>query len=538
MPEKRASVVSIVAMVCLAGGWTLFAGHWCAAAEPPAMPPSVLVPKDQAPAPVNVGDLLGQRFESRAAGITFRAPAGCEEIRRGGVDTIVQFLNEQRGWVLTASKTSLQHPRPLKDYNDDRGNKQLGLLAGTLEEFSHQHADAELLRQDVVTIADADVGVFAIRYYQGKDRKLLQQALIRQSDTLYYVLTLLSNASLEKGTPDDATKGNPDERMAVAVFQQVLDSVKLIERGSIRKEQEERLAHSREVLPSLKTAEAMKKVLLPEQYYRLLRDGKDIGYTCIFEEVGRRDAREGVLVSLRARTSADKTTADVLSQMFTSFGWREESWTHVAKSVNEKQQAQSSELGVSNLTKRVTVDRNAPATQIGEHYTPPVVEVEEYKLEVRASLQRTTEKGPISATGQPKNFTLPPWYVPQAVRQMLPRLLPLDRPQIYLFATYVGEQREVMARYVDVGAPATVNFVGKSQKVVPVYDRTGLEGSMTIHYLTPAGQYVGSTTTYTGPKPTDTMTVEVIATDAATLQRMWPGADLSKPRDADLARLK
>lgn len=503
-----------------------------------SQPPAILPDAPREATSLGSEDLLGQPFASQAAGISFRRPAGCEEIRRGGLDAIVQFINEPRGWLMTVSKVTLQHPRPLKDSVDQQNHKQLGLLSGTLEDFTRQHADAEVLRQDVVTIADADVGVFTVRFYQGKKRRLWQQAMIHQTDSLYYVLTMLSNASEEKGVSDDATKGNPDERMAAAVFGQVLDSVKLLDRGSIRKEQEDRLQHSREVLPSLKTPEAMKKALRPEQYYRLVRDGHDIGYTCIFEEATRRDGHEGVLVSMRAKTSSDHGSADVLSQMFVGYGWRSESWTHVARTVMDKQQMQSSELGVSNLTQRTVVDRSAPTTQIGERFTPPVVQVEEYKLEVRTNLQRVTEKGPVSATGQPITHPLPPWYVPQAARQMLPRLLPLDKPQMYLFATYVGEQREVMARYVDVGTPAMLTFAGKTQKLIPLYDKTGLEGAVTTHYLTPGGEYLGSSTTYNGIKPSDTMIVELIATDTATLLRNWPGADLSKPGDADLARLK
>jgi hypothetical protein len=492
----------------------------------------------RAPAAPLVADdeLLGGKFESRAAGIGMRTPAGFDEIRRAGLDTLVEYVDDKRAMVLTLSKVSLQYARPLGDAVNARGQKELGILSATIDDFVHQHQDAEVLRKDQVNIADADVGVFALRFYQGKKRRLLQQAMIRRSDSVYYVLTLASGASEDKGIPEDASKGNPEERYAVALFRQVLDSVKLLDVAPIRKEQEQRLESTREVLPVLKDVQRMKGALRAEQYYRLVRDGKDIGYTCIFEEVARRDGREGVMVSVRAKTAIDKAQASVLSQMFLSFDWRNESWTHAAQTSVEGRQNQTSELGVSNLTTRAVVDRSAPTTQIGAQ--PGIVEVDDHKLEVRSTFQRSSDKGPMTATGQPKNFPLPPWYLPQAAKQMLPRLLPLDKAEEYLFATYVSEQREVMARYIDVGTPANVNFAGRSVHATPIYDKTGLEGAVTIHYVGEGGVYFGSTTTYTGARPTENSTLELIATDVASLQRAFPGADFSKPREIDIARLR
>ena len=61
----------------------------------------------------------------------------------------------------------------------------------------------------------------------------------------------------------------------------------------------------------------------------------------------------------------------------------------------------------------------------------------------------------------PVNKVLPPFYLPQALGQLLPRLLPLGQPKTYLFATWVSESRALMMRYVDVGTESRVEFNGR-----------------------------------------------------------------------------
>src|SRR5678815_4909773 len=41
---------------------------------------------------------LGDVFESQSAGIAFRAPLDCKQIRRPGADEIVQYVNDAKKW--------------------------------------------------------------------------------------------------------------------------------------------------------------------------------------------------------------------------------------------------------------------------------------------------------------------------------------------------------------------------------------------------------------------------------------------------------
>ena len=93
---------------------------------------------------------------------------------------------------------------------------------------------------------------------------------------------------------------------------------------------------------------------------------------------------------------------------------------------------------------------------------------------------------------------------------LLPRLLPRGE-RGYLFASYISDQKEVVKRYIDVGKEGEYMLAGKTIHAVPVSDRIGLEGSVTTHYVTPEGEYLGTA------NPDSKITL--IPTDAATFRR-------------------
>jgi hypothetical protein len=142
---------------------------------------------------------------------------------------------------------------------------------------------------------------------------------------------------------------------------------------------------------------------------------------------------------------------------------------------------------------------------------------EEYRLEV-------TRLGP-NRSSEPIVRDLPPYYLPQAVGQLLARLVPLREPKSYLFATWVNDAGEVMYRYVDVGREREVALGGKRVRAVPVNDRVGLEGSVTTHYISPQGQFLGSVN--------EEASITILPTDAPTLLKLWANANLSRPQDVD-----
>ena len=169
-----------------------------------------------------------------------------------------------------------------------------------------------------------------------------------------------------------------------------------------------------------------------------------------------------------------------------------------------------------------------PLTERGEgddKTQPPVRQSEIYTLNV-THLDSQGKREPVAKE-------LRPWYLPQVMGHLLPRLVPLGEVKTYLFDTYVGDQRQVMLRYVDVGQERVVDLAGRRVRAVPISDRLGIEGTPTVHYVGADGQYLGSQTTYleaNGKKST----VLVLPSDKETLLRLWTNAKLTRPDPVEM----
>jgi hypothetical protein len=286
-----------------------------------------------------------------------------------------------------------------------------------------------------------------------------------------------------------------------------------------------------------KAGKRVREAVVPEQWLRIVRDGKDVGYSYVSEEfVEGKDVKnnpsrafDGVLVSMRTRTVVEGAQIDVGSQMFTSLDRKHEDWAHIVNTVVNKgkpgeDKKQSMEFGYSELKIKNVIDResrpdprNDPNAR--DKKNPVLKPVESYALRVERATQGR------NANSQPETHVPSPWYVPQAIGAMLPRMLPLNRPVTYLFQSYVSEQHEVVHRYVDVGFEKEVKLAGRSVRAIPVSDRIRLEGAPTVHYMSPEGKYLGSVN--------EASKVMILPTDKATLEKMWGNPDLRKPENIE-----
>ena len=473
-------------------------------------------------------ELLAPWYESQSAGIGFRPPADSQMIERGGVNNVIaEFTNDKQGLYLKVSREELQTPQPLSTVKDKDGRVRLGVLQEAMDGFKRANPMAEILRQDVVNVAQADVGLMVARYNLATNRKLMQQAIVQLDTRVYYVLTMTSPGSRSAGTAED-----PKERYAVDTFNALLDTVKLLDSRAVVKQQEDRLFRTRALLNVIKKPANLQKVILPRQWLRLVRDGHDIGYSYIEEEKTKVDGRPGILISVRSHTAPDPTSqVDVASRMFVSDDWQNESWSHVVNTtLAGKKPLYSGELGISNVQVHRRVAASQPSAQelltdTANLKQPAIIQQEEHRLEVRKATK--------SMTGQPIIRQLPPWYLPQAIQHLLPRVLPLTEPKTYLFAGFVSETGEVMARYVDVGEKAEVTFAGNRILAIPVTQRVTMEGIPTTYYLSPDGQYLGSQTVYPNPGG-KTSVIQVIPTDEAIVKKSWVNSQFSKPSESEM----
>jgi hypothetical protein len=485
------------------------------------------------------GVALDKPYESLGLGISIRPPLGSKAVRHVGGDAL-EFVHPQNRWNLKVSRTELTQPMSLETVTDQDGTRHVGLLEVTVDRLKTTLPAAAVLRQDVTNVGPHDAGMVAIRYTQGLETLLTQQALVRVSDKLYFVIAMTSPGSKAPGQePGD----DPGERLAVETFGEVIDTAKLLDQRRLREEQDFRKYTTRALFGNL-SEEKLRNALAPKLWFRIKRAGKDIGYVYTVEEVGegipgRRGAavrrrghargrgaaaemERGVLVGTRARTLPEENLRiESESWLFCTFDRRDEQWSNVrlVRDLKRKEEDQQMTLGTSTVQVSRALDRGAEQAGVrgegDDPNQPPVSTWEQRTLNV-THVSRRSNAVPFS---QGVGVT----YLPQALAHLLPRLLPLDRPRQYVFSVYVEEVRQVMYRYVDVGEEQRVNFEGEALRAVPITDRIGLEGSPTVHYMTPNGKYVGSHNADTG--------IVVQPTSEQALLEIWKDAELTRPSD-------
>jgi hypothetical protein len=526
---------------------SLLAAAPLAHAQPAAPATSQPSPLPLAPKPVGIladrpdadqpSELLGPRFESRMAGISFRPPAGCKEAKPGS-DEIVEYVNEPQNRLLRVSRPTFPTPVPLLSKKDTAGKVlQQGLLDYTIDQLKIAYPGAKFLRQpdDIINVGPHFVGLIAMRFTLGSQKWLRQQAMFQVNEQLYYVLNLTTPAgnvapNLKPGEEDN-TPPDPLEKQAVETFSALVDSVKILDRTEIKEDQNNRLFRTRALFLNW-TPQKLSDALLGKQYFRILRDGKDVGYTYV-EEAVEDQAIGGV--GLKGAAAYTRThlidadpkgrakVADTASFKFMAFDRRHETWTRVvvlqADTDKGPTETHTSEFGDSQWdTKKVWApqsgvyekeDRNVAAA-------PRMRPVEVHALDV--SIQGK------EGTPEPLHMDLPPFYLPQAGGHLLPRLV-IDKsyhePRTYLFATYVPETRDLRMHYVDVSEEREVMFAGRKVLAYVVSERLGLEGTPTRHYVTADCKYLGS--------ETPVLKTMVLPSDEATVLKLWPKAKLTRP---------
>ncbi len=457
----------------------------------------------------------GPTFESQAAGIMLRAPAGTVSMPKAPGDAeLAEFYDKKRGWDFKVALARPDQATHLTTQKGVDGTQQPGLLELTLEQLKTTNPGAKVLRNDVTNIGDADVGMIAVRYTQGTQRRLTQLAIIQKSKFLFYILNLTTPSgqgdkdATSQPAPTDAD-GNaapdPLEAAAVHAFTKILDSVTFLDQDAIRQDQVQRLFRTRNLFRNW-TAARVAASLKPQQWLRVLRDGKDVGYSYIVERTEHRGNADGISIGIRSRMRTQPgVTVDSEKWMYSNIDRKHESWSNIVR-VSK----------TADPSKAINY-----STEIGTSDQLP----DSHQLTVKAIGK--------NASAEPLTRDLPPWYVPQALSHILPRLLPLNEAKTFMFADYVPTQREVMSRYVEVQREREVKFNGKTRRAIVVSDRLGLQGTETYHYFTPDGEWIGSETTVSQVLPDETEPVEVklvfIPTTAEDLNRIWEKPNLTAP---------
>jgi hypothetical protein len=493
-------------------------------------------------------DLLGPVFTSKLYGLEFRPPLNCEEVHRPTTDTIVEFDRKEYDWRLRAWRVKLEQPLPLAGQRDADGEMRDGVIELALQKLTEGIPDAKTLRNEVITVGRLRVGMLAVRYSNvQQQRRLTEQAIVEVPDSnrrLYYFIDL-TGPGKPVGEPDDVI--NPAEKAASDAFGEVVDSVQLLDQSGIARDQVERLYETRALFVNWTGDHSaiVRQALLPQQWLRVLRNGRDVGYSYVEESVenqGKELDDATIRVGVRSRTAVNLASQwDTITWMTCSLDRKHESWSTLAKNYDArgKQLDAIGQVGTSDeqtkavvLQPQVDPDSGALGNGYDEHGGP--LGQGNVDIQTVRTLDVLTTHGAIQLN--PWKQDVPAFYIPQAVNFLLPRLLPLDRPKTYMFAIFVPDASgpagggTVMARYCDVLPVQQVSFNNQTFDAVKIEDRVGLEGPPTTYYFTPEGKFLGSRCIYQDGD--DQITLTVLPADADTLQRLWNQPDLTIPQNS------
>ncbi|HEV7300611.1 MAG TPA: hypothetical protein VGN72_14700 [Tepidisphaeraceae bacterium] len=466
---------------------------------------------------VSATEQLGPVFESAVAGISLRPPAGGKVIRRPGDAEVVRYVYEPDGAAFIVVQSTPRNPTPLTSTNVP-GATTDGMLEMAVADLKGQHPAAQIIRQDLTNVGDGSVGIIVARYSLGTSSFLSQQAIVQGSPQLYYTLTYVTPGS-RPNTPEESI--DPREQRAFETFSAVLDTVKLLDRSNIKMDQDQRLYRTRAFFVNL-SQRAIENALVPEQWFRILKNGKDIGYLYTVEEKTKLGGFPAIQVGMRSRTFDDKKRqVDAEAWLRMSTDRKHEQWSRLSVAIDGDKRTHATEIGASDHATKAVAEQLDRDQQMGG-VKPGIRMVDDYPLTVKYA----GSKG----APEPVERQLPPWYMPQALGHILPRALPLGERKGYLFATFVPDRREVMMRYVDTLPSRQVTFAGQTVRATPIEEKIGLDGYVTTHYIEDGGRYLGSETKYPDESGTP-LTISYVATTSDDLAKRWEGLNLSRPSE-------
>ena len=506
--------MSFVGLSLLTATWAV--GQSTQPAVSPVVPPAVAQPAEL---PSAMPAVLGERFTGMFD-VSFRPFAGGKQLDSNDANEKARFFREDKNWTLIFTRADLPDEAPLKDRTGPNGKTQGGYLNSVVNKLRTDDTGADVLRNEIIDLGDLRIGVIAAATVDHGRRVLLQQALMEVTPQLYYTLTMI--VPIAPGEP----KADPAAQEAATVFKGILDSIEKVDLSQLKREQDESLVRTRGLWAAWKKDKIL-GALTPDRYLAFRREGKDVGYAYIVEQPADglpkpgevhnpmpADKAPGVRVGVRTFTAGENgRSIETESWMYVTFDRQHEAWSNLsvvndpnAQSVKDRRMNYS-EIGASDIEMKRVFDTD-------ERGRTTAHEVPQYTMNVRHADR--------NLVAEPLSFKLPPFYLPTALGQMMPRLLPLDYSTSYLFATYNGGNRKLMMRYVDVVPEQAVKIDGKTLRGVGVSERIGMSGSITTHYFTRSGEYLGTVNKDTR--------VEVVPTDRATLLATWKDANLTEPQ--------
>jgi hypothetical protein len=375
-----------------------------ALAQQPAAPATA-----QAPGAHRLADEV---WEDRAYGIRVRLPVDVTAKSQTGDDYLLRAADQHGQFTLALAVKRSNSILTLAKVADS-ARKQILSVQGTSDILEERNA-AIMGRPGVVIHARMPLTTTG--------EQLLSQAIVQLDGQTFAVL---------EGRTAFGNRTNFQPVFDAVVASMEMDDPKVLDQ---RRQETLTAGHEWRTRVGIK---ALQTALLPEQLYRLVKDGQDIGYVRMRQGRGQREGFQGFEVEVQTRIVSGADNIDSLARFFLSDDDRAEFWT-------------------ITTTKRPAAAAPAGAAAGALTFVETGI--------------RTDDEILISTDGPPghkKNrLARPPvGYLSQVEAALLPQILPIDRPATYGFYFYNARDGRLTFR-TDQVTPALTGF-GLSTRLSP-----------------------------------------------------------------------
>ncbi|HUW83376.1 MAG TPA: hypothetical protein VMZ31_11320 [Phycisphaerae bacterium] len=398
-------------------------------------------------------------------GFSIRPPADAQLLRHGPDEPgqrptlfqLVSFPIQRRGWNLAVQVMRTAPGEPIADSAERIVERTVEHLGLTLLDRRPQQVDG----RDAVRLSAR--GPFA-----GSQIHLLS-AVVAATETRCFVVEFSGPAA--------------DVAELEATFEAILGNFRVLitsrDEAALRQASQAAVA----LLPSI-VAQGMADRLAPTSYYRLLSDGKDVGYMVVSEQA--RSVRKAEGVQIVERGWLFESTGDIKrveNDLFVSNDLTQERWVNRVHQIGVATQQRSRGYALTQVE------------GVRQHDT----------------LLVSHSAGPAPTLSGDKAFELPGDYISQAMIRLLPRFLVDSKTQPLAFTCYDTQGGALLTRRYDPIGWNVIELDGKSVSAYRLEDRLGLTAEPAVMWVDRQGRLLR---VRTGP-------IDMILTDKSRIDLLY-----------------
>jgi hypothetical protein len=415
-----------------------------------------------APALSDTVSLLGPVYRDEADGFEVNPPEGSRLLSKAGGD-LLSFVNDdkQYGGNIALSTMLADKAHPDAHYPLDE------MLTLAEQDLSTKARNVQILSTKKFTISNQPAGTFAATMDMPTNNNttlplIKQQLLVQTSPTQYQTLTFFAPQS--------------SKEEAQRVFTAMVDSFRLLDRKEIATHRGEAVKVAKTFLATHTAEDLVAKLNKNSTLFRMLVNGKDVGYVQYDESVAARDGFKGILLQSHSRTFPPNGAIITASnESFWAFAkqdngdaanysmWSNNIHTYFpnlpANSLQARQLNNSRrELGTLQLESSLNTSDNG-INETNHSYVLTVTPSGD-QLDLTKG-EDTQMKWSIPTNSTP---------LPKPLEMLWPRMVDLTKPTSMGFVVFNPGTSRMALRILTVDGPDTVSINGQPRKLIRLED--------------------------------------------------------------------